>query len=935
MKFRPQQEELDHLAEFQRRHQSSLLCLMAMEVSGASRLKQDLGDTAATRLLRQHEQVLRDLLTRYPGAMEVGANGNGGFLLVFDRPSEAVKFAIANRKRTQVLSKKAGRTLLERFAIHLGEVLVESIHDQTGGVSNRRLSGLQADVCQAVLSIAEPGHILLTRSAFDGARQSLKGQETEGLGSVHWIRHGNYRIEGFDEALEVCEVCDDPKIRPKAPVGNDAVRRIDGTMDLQRFLADPGSLPLWTRLRTLEGEERTAVLRGAALVGIVGCVALFSGILDPWSYDLAYLFRPSQKTSGVVIVGMDDRSFRDLRQDTGKLWDRSLHAKVVDRLSAAGARVIGFDVLFDSPGSSETQAAGFVPSAADRQFQQSIERSGRVVLGAHLDGSAVLAPSPLFRKAERWGLVEQAADSSTVIRDHVREHQDVSTFAAAIARMARETPRAKPPRTWFNYYGPPGTIPSVSYSAILGDQPPPDSLFSNQVVFIGSHATLPPARDAFPSPYSRWQGGVLNGVEANATSYLNLIRGDWLTRLTPWLEATVVLILGAGFGGILVLFQPRGAVSAGAAFAALVGIVSMLQQWWSHRWFPWLVVSGGQIPMAIVWAVVFRTRTVLADQRRLLNAIRSGQSLVTAPGTDEVTARPQGGPESVPGRREAVQAAEGPAVPPVPDHVMVRCVGKGAYGEVWLAEDIIGEFKAVKIIHRKAFAEAAPFEREFRGLQKFTPISRSHPALVHILHIGRSDEAGFIYYIMESADDVSAGRRISPADYEARTLSSDLERHGALPMARVLECGLQIADGLAHLHRHGLIHRDIKPANIIFVDDRVKLADIGLVTDIAAPGSEITFIGTPGYMPPEGHGTESADVFSLGKLLYVALTGLSVQKFPDFPDALLNGKDSEAVSELAGVLLQACEPIASERIQTADELIGSLRSLQKRFVADP
>jgi serine/threonine protein kinase len=154
-------------------------------------------------------------------------------------------------------------------------------------------------------------------------------------------------------------------------------------------------------------------------------------------------------------------------------------------------------------------------------------------------------------------------------------------------------------------------------------------------------------------------------------------------------------------------------------------------------------------------------------------------------------------------------------------------------------------------------------------------------------------------------------------------------------MARVLECGLQIADGLAHLHRHGLIHRDIKPANIIFVDDRVKLADIGLVTDIAAPGSEITFIGTPGYMPPEGHGTESADVFSLGKLLYVALTGLSVQKFPDFPDALLNGKDSEAVSELAGVLLQACEPIASERIQTADELIGSLRSLQKRFVADP
>jgi hypothetical protein len=50
---------------------------------------------------------------------------------------------------------------------------------------------------------------------------------------------------------------------------------------------------------------------------------------------------------------------------------------------------------------------------------------------------------------------------------------------------------------------------------------------------------------------------------------------------------------------------------------------------------------------------------------------------------------------------------------------------------------------------------------------------------------------------------------------------------------------------------------------------------------------------------------------------------------------LLNGPDSEAISELVGVLLQACEPIASERIQTAGDLVTSIRSLQERFVVNP
>jgi len=57
------------------------------------------------------------------------------------------------------------------------------------------------------------------------------------------------------------------------------------------------------------------------------------------------------------------------------------------------------------------------------------------------------------------------------------------------------------------------------------------------------------------------------------------------------------------------------------------------------------------------------------------------------------------------------------------------------------------------------------------------------------------------------------------------------------------------------MHQQHLIHRDIKPSNIIFVRGVPKFADIGLVTEIATKGEEVTYLGTRGYIAPEGPGT--------------------------------------------------------------------------------
>jgi eukaryotic-like serine/threonine-protein kinase len=284
--------------------------------------------------------------------------------------------------------------------------------------------------------------------------------------------------------------------------------------------------------------------------------------------------------------------------------------------------------------------------------------------------------------------------------------------------------------------------------------------------------------------------------------------------------------------------------------------------------------------------------------------------------------------------RYAAPAERHRAAPPIfdiPDHHLIKHIGGGAYGQVWLARNAIGTYHAVKIIQRSVFAEARPYEREFHGIQRFMPISRQHPGLVHILHVGRNDADGYMYCIMEAADDEATAQRISPQQYVPLNLARGLTVQGALPVKQVIELGINLSEALGFLHDQGLIHRDIKPENIIYVNGRPKLADIGLVTEMVRDKTEVTCIGTTGYTAPEGPGTAAADVYSLGILLYVACTNCPAMQFPDLPSAHSTRPDVVPLLHLYKILLKACEPVVRKRYQDTTELLEDLRRLQREM----
>jgi serine/threonine protein kinase/tetratricopeptide (TPR) repeat protein len=192
-----------------------------------------------------------------------------------------------------------------------------------------------------------------------------------------------------------------------------------------------------------------------------------------------------------------------------------------------------------------------------------------------------------------------------------------------------------------------------------------------------------------------------------------------------------------------------------------------------------------------------------------------------------------------------------------------REIGRGGMARVFLAEDLKHHRKvAIKVLHPELSASlgAERFQREIE-----IAAGLDHPHILKLLDSGQAD--GLLYYVMPYV--------------EGESLRERLEREHQLPIEEAVRIAREVADGLSHAHRHGVVHRDIKPANIMLSESHALIADFGVARAVAGEGQALTStgraVGTPAYMRPEqasgGEVDARSDLYALGCVLYEMLAG--------------------------------------------------------------
>ena len=236
-------------------------------------------------------------------------------------------------------------------------------------------------------------------------------------------------------------------------------------------------------------------------------------------------------------------------------------------------------------------------------------------------------------------------------------------------------------------------------------------------------------------------------------------------------------------------------------------------------------------------------------------------------------------------------------------YTLINRIGRGGFGEVWLAERR-AKFVTTKVAVKLPLDEQVDHETIKQEATLWEQAS-GHPNILPIIDADEYD--GQIVIVSEYAPDGS--------------LDEWLKRNGKMPIEKAVETTIKILDGLEFLHSRKIIHRDLKPANILLQGETPRLADFGisraLRTTASSQSSNVS--GTFAYMPPEGFdGKRSVqtDIWSVGVNLYQFLTG----ELP-FPQ-----KEPSAL--IAAIMMQEFQPLPDDVPQNLKNVVAKALAKQ-------
>ena len=282
--------------------------------------------------------------------------------------------------------------------------------------------------------------------------------------------------------------------------------------------------------------------------------------LENRALDFCYQWRPPPPLPPeILVVGIDEASFQELRR--GWPWPRSWYARLVKRLSEAGARLIVFDMIFAEPSSPDE----------DNEFVAAVQAAGNVILaktlevqeGPNFRRQIIITPLPqLAAAAQGVGLAMITPDPDGVVRRFKVNLAGQTTLSALAARFFN--PQLDIPDTLgglIDYFGPAGSLETVSfYQVIDPDRPLPADRLKGKIVLIGKtlEAGVTPRgqAEAFYTPYFSLTGNAMSGVEIQGHIIYTLLQGRCGRTLPDGPRVFIFLCLFLGSGYLFARLSP-------------------------------------------------------------------------------------------------------------------------------------------------------------------------------------------------------------------------------------------------------------------------------------------------------------------------------------------------------------------------------------------